>query len=202
MADSRALAVTIAIALAALPGVAHSQQAKKPNILVIMGGDIGYWNISAYNRGMMGYRTPNIDRLAREGALFTDLYAQQSWSSCVHHRPVPLPHGPAQGGFARRQGRTLGAGPDARREARPSMTMGALPSQPLAASEAVVAISGTLYLGGRPGRARARWGDGSGMQGPRRHPHQRVSAAAAPVRFGRGGIEGLLWRGPCLPQRS
>jgi len=52
--------------------------AKKPNILVIMGDDIGYWNISAYNRGMMGYHTPNIDRIAKEGAIFTDLYAQQS----------------------------------------------------------------------------------------------------------------------------
>jgi arylsulfatase len=51
---------------------------KKPNILVIFGDDIGYWNISAYNRGMMGYRTPNIDRVAKEGAIFTDLYAQQS----------------------------------------------------------------------------------------------------------------------------
>ena len=44
----------------------------KPNILVIMGDDIGYWNISAYNRGMMGYRTPNIDRIADEGGIFTD----------------------------------------------------------------------------------------------------------------------------------
>ena len=43
-----------------------------------MGDDIGYWNISAYNRGMMGYRTPNIDRIAKEGAIFTDYYAQQS----------------------------------------------------------------------------------------------------------------------------
>src|SRR5271163_2451370 len=50
----------------------------KPNILVIMGDDIGYWNISAYNRGMMGYRTPNIDRIANEGAIFTDAYGQQS----------------------------------------------------------------------------------------------------------------------------
>ena len=52
--------------------------AAKPNILVIMGDDIGLWNISAYNRGMMGYRTPNIDRIAREGAIFTDYYGQQS----------------------------------------------------------------------------------------------------------------------------
>src|SRR6476646_7216955 len=51
---------------------------KKPNILIIWGDDIGYWNISAYNRGVMGYRTPNIDRIAKEGALFTDAYAQQS----------------------------------------------------------------------------------------------------------------------------
>ena len=57
---------------------ASAQQQQKPNILVIMGDDIGYWNISAYNRGMMGYRTPNIDRIANEGAIFTDYYGQQS----------------------------------------------------------------------------------------------------------------------------
>jgi arylsulfatase len=50
----------------------------KPNILVIWGDDIGVHNISAYNHGIMGYQTPNIDRLAREGAMFTDSYAQQS----------------------------------------------------------------------------------------------------------------------------
>ncbi len=55
-----------------------SAQQQKPNILVIMADDIGYWNISAYNRGMMGYRTPNIDRIANEGAIFTDYYGQQS----------------------------------------------------------------------------------------------------------------------------
>jgi arylsulfatase A-like enzyme len=55
-----------------------SAQTKKPNILVIWGDDIGIHNISAYNLGVMGYRTPNIDRLAKEGALFTDAYAQQS----------------------------------------------------------------------------------------------------------------------------
>ncbi|MBX7166188.1 MAG: arylsulfatase [Pirellulales bacterium] len=53
-------------------------QASKPNIVVIWGDDIGVHNISAYNHGIMGYRTPNIDRLAKEGALFTDSYAQQS----------------------------------------------------------------------------------------------------------------------------
>jgi len=52
--------------------------AKKPNILILWGDDIGQFNISAYNRGMMGYKTPNIDRIASEGALFTDWYGQQS----------------------------------------------------------------------------------------------------------------------------
>jgi arylsulfatase A-like enzyme len=62
-----------------LPSSACAQgSAKKPNILVLWGDDIGYWNVSAYNQGMMGYKTPNIDRIAREGALFTDWYGQQS----------------------------------------------------------------------------------------------------------------------------
>ncbi len=50
----------------------------KPNILIIWGDDIGWFNISAYNHGIMGYRTPNIDRIAKEGAMFTDWYGQQS----------------------------------------------------------------------------------------------------------------------------
>ena len=54
----------------------HSGQ--RPNILVIMTDDVGVWNVSAYHRGMMGGRTPSIDRIAQEGALFTDYYAQQS----------------------------------------------------------------------------------------------------------------------------
>src|SRR5258705_13341092 len=72
-------------------------QTKKPNILILWGDDIGYWNISAYNQGMMGYKTPNIDRIAKEGALFTDWYGQQSCTAgraafitgqCAHsHRP-------------------------------------------------------------------------------------------------------------------
>jgi arylsulfatase len=67
------------IAQACLPSLASAQpQKKKPNILVIWGDDIGGFNISAYNRGMMGYKTPNIDRIANEGALFTDWYGQQS----------------------------------------------------------------------------------------------------------------------------
>src|SRR6476661_8071548 len=70
------LAVLTSMMLTLVAAVAQPQQ--KPNILVIMGDDIGYWNISAYNRGMMGYRTPNIDRIAGEGAIFTDYYGQQS----------------------------------------------------------------------------------------------------------------------------
>src|SRR5690348_6396131 len=50
----------------------------QPNILVVMGDDIGWLNISAYHQGLMGYRTPNIDRIAEEGARFTDWYGQQS----------------------------------------------------------------------------------------------------------------------------
>jgi arylsulfatase len=57
---------------------AQEAAAKKPNILVIWGDDIGQFNVSAYNMGMMGYKTPNIDSIAKEGALFTDWYGQQS----------------------------------------------------------------------------------------------------------------------------
>jgi arylsulfatase len=60
--------------LAGQPGGAG----KKPNILVIFGDDIGQSNISAYTMGLMGYRTPNIDRIAKEGMIFTDYYAEQS----------------------------------------------------------------------------------------------------------------------------
>jgi len=71
---------TVLTAAVALLGAAGTVQAqgKKPNIVVIMGDDVGVWNLSAYHRGMMGGRTPNIDRIANEGALFTDYYAQQS----------------------------------------------------------------------------------------------------------------------------
>ena len=50
----------------------------KPNILFIMADDIGWFNLSCYNHGIMGYRTPSLDRIAREGAMFTDFYGQQS----------------------------------------------------------------------------------------------------------------------------
>jgi arylsulfatase A-like enzyme len=66
----------IVVVLALAAGQAVAQQ--KPNIVVIMGDDIGIWNIGAYHRGMMAGRTPNLDRLAAEGMLFTDYYAEAS----------------------------------------------------------------------------------------------------------------------------
>ncbi len=74
----------VALVLAALPlclalGTTPVQaQAKKPNIVVIMGDDIGMWNIGAYHRGLMAGKTPNLDKLAKEGMLFTDYYAEAS----------------------------------------------------------------------------------------------------------------------------
>jgi arylsulfatase len=77
---SKTMNVLACVCAAALwaPVLAQSAETKKPNIVVIWGDDIGWSNISAYNMGMMGYKTPNIDRIANEGAKFTDFYAQQS----------------------------------------------------------------------------------------------------------------------------
>ncbi|WP_323813897.1 arylsulfatase [Cellvibrio sp. NN19] len=70
---------SIAVASMCVVGAVHAQsKSEKPNILVLWGDDIGTWNISHNNRGMMGYMTPNIDRIANEGVSFTDYYAQQS----------------------------------------------------------------------------------------------------------------------------
>ena len=55
-----------------------AQSSAKPNIVVIWGDDIGIANLSCYTRGLMGYQTPNIDRIANEGMLFTDYYGEQS----------------------------------------------------------------------------------------------------------------------------
>ncbi|MFN8998234.1 MAG: arylsulfatase [Betaproteobacteria bacterium] len=74
----RACLALIGAAFLCFGALARAQTAKRPNILVIWGDDIGQFNFSAYNMGMMGYRTPNIDRVAKEGALFTDWYGQQS----------------------------------------------------------------------------------------------------------------------------
>ena len=70
--------LAVGVALGCSTVSAQQPAAKKPNILVIWGDDIGTWNISHNSRGMMGYRTPNIDRIAREGVSFTDYYGQQS----------------------------------------------------------------------------------------------------------------------------
>jgi arylsulfatase len=64
--------------LAAAPAVAQSATGARPNILVVWGDDIGQSNISAYTRGMVGYQTPNIDRIANDGVIFTDYYGEQS----------------------------------------------------------------------------------------------------------------------------
>ncbi len=76
---------TLSLCLTTLPvrteaanETAKPAQTRKPNILIIWGDDIGWWNVSAYNHGQMGYKTPNIDRIAKEGAMFTDWYGQQS----------------------------------------------------------------------------------------------------------------------------
>jgi arylsulfatase len=75
-------ALVLILALAMLAAVAWpataQETSKKPNILVIWGDDVGIWNISANNLGMMGYKTPNIDRIAQEGMRFTDYYGEQS----------------------------------------------------------------------------------------------------------------------------
>jgi hypothetical protein len=76
--STRALRTGLAVLAAVICADVASAEERKPNILVIWGDDIGQFNISAYNRGMMGYRTPNIDRIADEGALFTDWYGEQS----------------------------------------------------------------------------------------------------------------------------
>jgi arylsulfatase A-like enzyme len=70
--------VSVAILLAVAGAPAANAQDKKPNIVVIMGDDIGMWNIGAYHHGMMAGRTPNLDKLAKEGMLFTDYYAEAS----------------------------------------------------------------------------------------------------------------------------
>src|SRR5664279_3817159 len=72
------LAASSFLAVGGRTALAQTTTTKKPNIIVIFGDDVGYWNVSAYSQGMMGYKTPNIDRIAHDGAVFTDYYAQQS----------------------------------------------------------------------------------------------------------------------------
>ena len=72
-----ALWLLLGLALVMFAAVGAGAQ-DKPNILVIMGDDIGYWNLSYNSGAMMGYKTPNIDRIAAEGVRFTDYYGEQS----------------------------------------------------------------------------------------------------------------------------
>jgi arylsulfatase A-like enzyme len=73
------IGVTLGLAAVFLASVAAAQApGRKPNIIFIMGDDIGWFNIGAYNRGIMAGRTPNLDRLAAEGMMFTDYYAEAS----------------------------------------------------------------------------------------------------------------------------
>ena len=78
MKQSSKIILRLICAAVVLASVQVQAATEKPNILVIWGDDIGQFNISAYNMGMMGYKTPNIDRIAKQGALFTDWYGQQS----------------------------------------------------------------------------------------------------------------------------
>ncbi len=75
---NRSILRTVAVAALCLLPLATQAKTDKPNILVIWGDDIGMYNISAYHRGMLGNRTPNIDRIANQGAVFTDYYGEQS----------------------------------------------------------------------------------------------------------------------------
>jgi len=72
------LVLTLLVAAMALSSPAAAQQQRQPNILVIMGDDVGWFNVGAYHRGMMSGKTPNLDKLASEGMMFTDYYAEAS----------------------------------------------------------------------------------------------------------------------------
>src|SRR3989449_11406070 len=88
------LASVVAVTVASAPAAAQQQQ--RPNIVVIMGDDIGYWNIGAYHQGMMAGRTPNLDKLAAEGMRFTDYYAEASCTAGRANfitRELPIPPG-------------------------------------------------------------------------------------------------------------
>ena len=77
---------------------------QRPNVLIIWGDDIGQSNLSCYSNGLMGYRTPNIDRIAAEGRAVHRLLRGaelHGWAGRVHHRPEPVPHRSDQGGPAR-----------------------------------------------------------------------------------------------------
>ena len=102
------------IATAAFVTAPPANAADKPNIVVIMGDDIGMWNIGAYSRGLMAGRTPNLDQIANQGMLFTDYYAE---ASCTAGRAnfitgeLPIRTGMTTVGQAGGQDRPPGARP-------------------------------------------------------------------------------------------
>ena len=100
--------LAVSAAVVSYAGSLAAQDAEKPNILVIWGDDIGQSNISAYTMGLMGYETPNIDRIAEEGMIFTDYYGEQSCTagrSSFIMGQIGVPHRSLQGRPARRRGR-------------------------------------------------------------------------------------------------
>ena len=126
-----ALALSVLALAFLLGGVAMAAPPSKPNIVVIWGDDVGFTNLSVYSRGVMGYRTPNIDRIANEGAVFTDHYAHPS---CTAGRAAfitgmyPIRTGLTSVGMV---GGPAGAGRHARRGAEdPGLRDGAVRQEP------------------------------------------------------------------------
>src|ERR1700741_2952197 len=127
---SKAIALTAsAVGLAYCPTALAQQQGGKPNSVVIMGDDIGIWNIGAYSRGMMAGTTPNLDKMAKEGMLFTDYYAE---ASCTAGRAnfitgeLPIRTGMTTVGQA---GAKIGIPPEAVTTATILKSMGYAPGQ-------------------------------------------------------------------------
>ena len=122
VASARAALALVLLGVAIGMGVpAQAQEARKPNILVIWGDDIGWYNISAYNLGVMGYRTPNIDRIARGGCAVHRLVRAAELhrrARRLPHRPVADPHRADQGRPARGARGPEQVGPDHRRAAQ------------------------------------------------------------------------------------
>ena len=135
------VAVAVGVLLAA-GGRAEANPAKlgKPNIVFIMGDDIGWFNIGAYHRGMMAGRTPNLDRLAAQGMLFTDYYAE---ASCTAGRAnfitgqLPIRTGLTTVGQA---GATVGM-PAQRRPSPPRCARSAMPPGSSARTTSAIATS-------------------------------------------------------------
>ena len=94
------------VCTAAMSALAQAQ-VQRPDILVIMGDDIGQTNISAYSFGLVGYKTPNIDRIAHEGMMFTDYYAEvHGGPLLLHYRTNTEAHGVVEGRHSRGSDRT------------------------------------------------------------------------------------------------